>query len=143
LGKDSSQIHQRRSKEKRMNVIPPLIDILENANLGKAGKTLFIDDIPAGIDDALMVRMTSSLPVDTDVPILKPAVQVLKRAKTSDKAINDLYEVIKELHTFNEQTWGDIDVMQCHCVSEPQFIIKDESGRVTYTITFQLYIRWE
>jgi hypothetical protein len=125
-----------------MNVLPELITILEEADLGTAGESLFIDDIPVKIDRATMVRLSSSIPVDTDVPILRPSIQVIRRDKTTSQAIDYLYQVIELLHTFNEQEWGDIEVMQCHCISEPQFLSKDESGRVAYTTTFQLHIRW-
>lgn len=126
-----------------MNILGELVQVLEDGNIGEAGKTIFIDDIPAGINQAYMVRMTSSLPVDIHIPVIQPAVQIMHRAPTSQQATEGLYDVIRLLHTFEEQTWGDIDVMQCQCISEPQFLIKDESNRVTYATTFQLYVRWE
>jgi hypothetical protein len=125
-----------------MNTLESLVTKLETASLGESGKTLFIDDIPAGIDNALMIRMNSSQAVNTYVPLLQPTIQVIKRATTTKVAIEELYRVISLLHVFGEQTWGTQEIVQCHCLSEPQFIGKDESGRVTYSTSFQLWIRW-
>jgi len=125
-----------------MNTLESLVTKLETASLGESGKTLFIDDIPAGIDDALMIRMNSSQAVNTYVPLLQPTIQVIKRATTSKIAVEELYKVISLLHVFGEQTWGAQEIVQCHCLSEPQFIGKDESGRVTYTTSFSLWLRW-
>lgn len=126
-----------------MNILGELVTVLQNGNIGTAGSTIFIDDIPAGINKAYMVRLSSSLPIDIHIPVLTPAVQIFHRAPDSQQAIEGLYDVITLLHTFGEQTWGTVDVMQCQCVSEPQFLIKDDKNRVTYSTTFQLYIRWE
>jgi len=125
-----------------MNALESLVTKLETASLGVSGSTLFIDDIPAGIDNALMIRMNSSQPVNTYLPLLQPTIQVIKRAPTSTIAIEDLYRVISLIHVFGEQEWGDLEIVQCHCLADPQFIGKDESGRVTYSTSFQLWIRW-
>lgn len=122
-----------------------LIDILEKAGLGRAGETIFLDEMPADCKRGILIKTPlSGIRFDHYLPgYFKTRIQVIVRARTRADGNDYAQQVLKALWTqevkdYTDPATGDFAMRTLQVLPDTQpisFPRSDGSG-VEWSINF-------
>lgn len=115
-----------------------ILDLINVIKSGVPGVTIYPNVFPVGgADDCVVVRLTGGAAPDDMLPISRPSIQVIVRAKnpsTAEININAIYAFLNRKEQFDI---GTVRAVYCLALnSSPIYLGEDENERTLYSANF-------
>ena len=125
-----------------MTITQEVANWMEQEAYGTIGEDIFVENLPAKVDYAVVVSLGVAGSQNTYLPMITHVVDLYVRDTTSTSAEGVVMDIFNKLHRKNEYTFtaGGQKIMQSEA-RLPQFIGKDESSRFMYRSQLLLYTR--
>lgn len=124
-------------------ILENLSQYLQNNGIGTQGIDIFRREMPAGVDNCIMLDEAGGLEPDKDLPLSDPIIDVRVRNKDGDLGKSKIDSIKNLLHQKLSLTLesGGVDVMICNCVTEPFHLGTDDNERHLFTASFHFKLR--
>lgn len=126
-----------------MSLLENLGQYLQNNGIGTQGTDIFRRNMPAGVDNCIMINDGGGLEPDIYLPLSDPVIDIIVRNKDGDLGKSKIESIKSILHQKLNLTLesGGVDVMICNCVTEPFHLGTDDNERHLFTASFHFKIR--
>jgi hypothetical protein len=119
-----------------MDIAYALANYLQNSNFGTVGSSIFVGQIPSGVNGIYIFRSTGTL--ENYLPIETSVIDIYAKNTSSQQAINTIEEIKRFMHRMHNTSTQDFYIYSMLAIGDVETIERDNEYAKIYKLSFEI-----